>query len=582
MLKKIASLFRSGKASNTVKNEGKSTEGEDSKNYRESISCLNELSPGEVLPYDPQHCKDTGDRFFKEGQWTASAECFQRAILIDSRDAEAHNKLGDVYYAQQMLSEAETCYRKSLEVAPTFHEALINLGLTLDEQAKHSEAETCYMRCIELKPDSAIAHFNLGVSLVAQGRIVEAERPNRRALEINPDFSQAYFNLGHILGALQRYAEAEACYRDAVSIKSDFVEAYCNLGHILKDTKRLSEAETCFRKALELRPGFLIAVHNLSMVLLAQGRYEEAWHYHESRYDPRLANSTAILPQLSFPKWNGEPLKDKSLLIWYEQGLGDYIQFVRYATLLKQCGVSRLTLVGPAPLKDLLETADGVDQFVIDVAPIKVDEHDFWCFPMSLPLHFSTTLENIPNKLPYLYARPDRIKRWSNHLPASGLKVGLVWKGNKLHKNDANRSLPNLSVLRPLWRVPNITFVSLQKLQAEEEVMHAPDTQPIIALGANMLDMADTAAIVTQLDLVICVDTAVAHLTGALGKPCWVLLPAHGCDWRWLDDRSDSPWYPEVMTLFRQTRSGNWDDTIESLALRLAQWASETGCDHSK
>jgi tetratricopeptide (TPR) repeat protein len=580
MLKKIASFFRSEKTSTTAKNKGEGADGVASKSSPQSISCLNESRGGEVLLHDAQHYKDRGDRLFKEQQWTASAECFQQSILINSRDAETHNKLGDVYYAQQMLFEAESCFREALQIAPTFHEALINLGLTLDEQGKHSEAEACYIRSIELVPDSAIAHFNLGVSLVAQGRIVEAEGANRRALEINPNISQAYFNLGHILGSLQRYAEAEACYRGALSIKDDFVEAYCNLGYILKDTKRLSEAETCFRKALELRPGFLIAMHNLSMVLLAQGRYEEAWPYHECRYDPRLEKSTAILPQLSFPQWRGEPLEGKSLLIWYEQGLGDYIQFVRYASLLKGRGVSRLTLVGPAPLKDLLETVDGVDQFIIDVAPTKVPEHDFWSFPMSLPLHFSTTLENLPNKLPYLYARSDRIERWRDHLPASGLKVGLVWKGNKLHKNDANRSLPGLNVLSPLWHVPNITFVSLQKLQGEEEAMQAPDTQAIIALGSSMLDMADTAAIVAQLDLVICVDTAVAHLTGALGKPCWVLLPAYGSDWRWLDDRSDSPWYPEVVRLFRQTTSGNWDDTIATLAMSLAKWASEPGFDH--
>lgn len=580
MFKKIASLFRSGKASTTVKNKDKGAGGDASKSSPQSISYLNKSKVEEVLLQDARYYKDMGDRLFKEQQWAASAECFQRAILIDSRDAETHNKLGDVFYAQQMLFEAETCYREALQIAPTFHEALLNLGLTLDEQGRHSEAEACYTHSIELVPDSAIAHFNLGVSLVAQGRIVEAEGSNRRALEINPNFSQAYFNLGHILGSLQRYTEAEICYRGALSIKGDFVEVYCNLGYLLKDTKRLSEAETCFRKALELRPRFLIAMHNLSMVLLAQGRYEEAWPYHECRCDPRLEKSTTILPQLSFPQWHGEPLEGKSLLIWYEQGFGDYIQFVRYATLLKERGVSRLTLVGPAPLKDLLETADGVDQFITDVAPTTVPEHDFWSFPMSLPLYFSTTLENIPNKLPYLHARPDRIERWRHHLPTSGLKVGLVWKGNKLHKNDANRSLPRLSVLSPLWHVPNITFVSLQKLQGEEEAMQAPDSQAIIALGSSMLDMADTAAIVAQLDLVICVDTAVAHLAGALGKPCWVLLPAYGSDWRWLDVRSDSPWYPEFVRLFRQTKSGNWDDTIATLALELAKWASEAGLNN--
>ena len=193
---------------------------------------------------------------------------------------------------------------------------------------------------------------------------------------------------------------------------------------------------------------------------------------------------------------------------------------------------------------------------------------------MSLPLYFATTVEAIPAELPYLSVPPERLSRWHQRLPASGLKVGLVWKGSALHSNDHNRSLSSLSLLAPLWSVPGVNFISLQKGQGEEEAAAPPAGQPILHLGSDIVDFADAAAIVAQLDLVICIDTAIAHLAGALNKPCWVLLPATGADWRWLRDRPDSPWYPNVIRLFRQTKPGDWSATIEDVARSLASWVT--------
>jgi hypothetical protein len=202
--------------------------------------------------------------------------------------------------------------------------------------------------------------------------------------------------------------------------------------------------------------------------------------------------------------------------------------------------------------------------------------HDYWTFPLSLPLHFNTTVETIPAALPYLSAPPERLSRWQKCLSMDGLKVGLVWKGSAAHINDANRSLPGLSTLAPLWSVPGVTFVSLQKGQGEDEAATPPTGQPVLHLGSDISDFADTAAIVSQLDLVICIDTAIAHLAGALNKPCWVLLPALGTDWRWLQERSDSPWYPDAMRLFRQTKSGDWTSTIDDVARELRSWVDGT------
>ena len=271
----------------------------------------------------------------------------------------------------------------------------------------------------------------------------------------------------------------------------------------------------------------------------------------------------------------GEAIAGKALIVWTEQGHGDYVHFVRYVPLLKQRGASRVTIACAPPLKALLETVAGVDAVVTQHE--NVPDHDFWVFPLSLPMHFATSLESIPATLPYLRALPEHVQQWQRRLSADALKVGLVWKGNPGHANDARRSLANLSMLAPLWSVPGLRFFSLQKGSGEDEADNAPAEQAITALGKDIGDFADTAAIVSQLDLVICVDTAVAHVAGALGKPCWVLLPHTECDWRWQKERSDTPWYPGVMRLFRQTQADRWINTIAEIMDCLRLW-QEAAC----
>ena len=239
--------------------------------------------------------------------------------------------------------------------------------------------------------------------------------------------------------------------------------------------------------------------------------------------------------------------------------------------------MSRLTLVCTPALATLLKRAEGVDEVILVSEAYSLPYHDYWTFPLSLPLRFATTVESIPNALPYLSALPEQLDKWRGRLPAGMLKVGLVWKGSPGHKNDANRSLPGLSLLAPLWSVPGVAFVSLQKGPGEEEAENPPDNQPIVNLGAEIQDFSDTAAIVAQLDLVICIDSAIAHLTGALNKPCWLFLPAIGSDWRWLRGRTDSPWYPYVVRLFRQTKAGDWSATIGEVAIALTNWADKHG-----
>jgi tetratricopeptide (TPR) repeat protein len=444
---------------------------------------------------------------------------------------------------------------------------LHTLGTLLQKLQRNAEAIAIYQRVIELKPESADSYNNLGVLFKETQRLEEAEAAYRIAIELKPDFEKAHSNLGVLFKETGRIAEAKIAYRHAIELKPDYPEAHNNIGVLHKDDRLFAEAEAAYRWALSLKPDYANAQWNLGLLLLTLGRYGEAWPYYESRYHPNRTEGISHLPKLDFPQWRGESLQGKSLLIWPEQGFGDYIQFARFLPRLKELGASRITLLCHPALKPLLETVSAVDRVIADLAD--VSSHDFWVLPLSLPLQLEITLETLPSRLPYVQALPERLEHWRQRLPATGLTVGLVWKGNPQHQNDANRSLPSLKVLAPLWSVPGISYISLQKGAGEEEVQQNAQDFPIIDLGSSIEDLADTAAIVAQLDLVICVDTVVAHVAGALGKPCWLLLPVIETDWRWFVERTDSPWYPGVMRIFRQSSPHDWSETVKKLVVHM-------------
>ena len=527
-----------------------------------------ELSPG-----DADAVTALGNALYDLGMLEEAEANYRLALAIEPDAVEAHGTLGNILYDLGRLEEAEAGYRRALEIDPEYTEAYNNLANTLKSMGRLEEAEAGYRRALQLEPGSAPIFNNLSGVLRELGRLVEAELVCRQALEIEPDLAEAHSNLGNALKSLERPADALACYRRALEIKPDYAEAWYNLGNVFKDLGRLDEAEAGYRRALRVKPGYPEACSNLGVLLLSLGRYAEAWPCYEFRYLRVLKNErTTCIPTLSFPQWQGESLAGKSLAIWTEQGYGDYVQFVRYAPLVKAHGISRLTVVCLPPLKPLLETTAGVDEVIDDLDSVPV--HDYWAFPLSIPLQLNTLLETIPAALPYLHAVPARLELWRERLPAASTRVGLVWKGFARHENDRNRSLPRLDLLAPLWSVPGISFVSLQKGQGEDEARQSPPDRPLIVLGGEIEDFADTAAIVAQLDLVICVDTAVAHVAGALGKPCWVMLPAFDTDWRWLRERTDSPWYPGVMRLFRQAESGEWTEVIARVVEALEEWMS--------
>ncbi|MBF0179509.1 MAG: tetratricopeptide repeat protein [Magnetococcales bacterium] len=537
------------------------------------------------------------------GDARAALQCWQRAVAVAPDFAEGHNNLGILLMELRRLDEAEAAFREALRQRPDYRDGCYNLAMLLLARDRRQEAEPFLQRVVRLDPGHGLAWNNLGVVLKTRGAFAEAEAayrcaiallPNgadnhynlanllttdkrpaeaeaafRQTLRLAPRHARAMTNLGVLLAGEHRATEAETLYRQALAIEED-EETWYNLGILLKEEQRLPEAEAAYRRALALLPDSCRVIWNLSLLLLSQGRYEEGWPLHEIRYHPRKPDPAAIPIQPGYPMWQGEEIVGKSLLIVGEQGCGDQIQMARFLHALKKAGAGMLTLVCAPELTPLLATLADADRVLPKEEGMVHPRHDFWVFSGSVPYRLGVTLANLPAPIPCLQPPPGRASVWEARLPERGFRVGLVWKGNPRHKNDPHRSLPGLATLAPLWRVPEVVFVSLQKGSGEEEALSPPAGQPLLQWGEALTDFGETAALASRLDLVITIDSAVAHLAGSLGIPCRVMLPAHDSDWRWLRDREDSPWYPGVMRLFRQFRRGEWQPVVEAVAEELA------------
>ncbi|APR38871.1 hypothetical protein BTO02_26130 [Paraburkholderia sp. SOS3] len=497
---------------------------------------------------------------------------WRRAIDVQPDFVEAYNSLGILFKGMGRLEEAESIYRQLLCVRPDYVEGHNNLGAVLFDLNRLPDAEAAYRDAIARRADCTEAYHNLGKLLHATKRFAEAEEAYRKALQLQPNLVENHVHLGNTLQQLNRLAEADDAYQRALAIRIDIPEVHHNRGIVLKMLGRLSESEASYRRAIAFRPNFHLARFSLGSLLLSIGRYEEAWRLYESRYEQEGNIHHHSASVLRCPRWRGEPLAGKRLLVWQEDGLGDMIQFGRYLPLLEAQGVTHITFACASALRRLFERVDGVDDVMSHgEALLRSNTYDMWTSLISVPAYLHTTLRTIPPALA-VTADPALMRQWAGRLAAlpAGRKVGLVWRGNPKHHNDANRSVPSLAALAPLWSVPDICFVSLQKGLGEDEANAPPANQPLLHLGSEVADFADTAAIVAQLDLLICVDTSTAHLAASLGKRCWVLLPAHDVDWRWLRERSDSPWYPDTVRLFRQAENEGWGALIERVREALS------------
>ncbi len=391
-----------------------------------------------------------------------------------------------------------------------------------------------------------------------------------RIFELAPTYEEVYWPLGAWLTGQGRRAEALAFYLRTVQYAPHNFYSHHNIGMLMRWEKRFEESEAAFKRMMVINPGFSEGRMNYGALLLALGRYEEGWALFESRYLVSEGEPLRMSHNAPFPRWAGESLEGKSIIIFREQGYGDEIMFARFAATLKARGASRVAILCQPAVKTLLQTVPGVDDVMSvddmnDVWPL----HDYWCYGQSLPSALGIRLNNLPAPIPYI--APQAISRmaWrariATELPAQTLKIGIAWRGSPEHGNDHNRSLKNLAVLRPLWDVQGVSFISLQTGEAALEAQNPPADQPIVEWGSQLVDFADGAALVSELDLIISVDTAIVHVAGALGVPCWVMIPRIETDWRWLNDRDDSPWYPKGMRLFRQTTDSDWDDVLIDL-----------------
>ena len=536
----------------------------------------------DVLAQDPQHSPaltNLAALHAGAGNDEAATELHQRAVAAAPDDADILGNYGVFLAERGRYAEAGSLHARAIELMPHSAVARCNLAVMLTWQERYAEAEALLHAALQHEPGRADAYTNLGIVYDETARYAEAIQCHRRALALQPTSTEVLSNLGNALTHAEQYDTAYACYAHALQLDPSSGRAWGNMAAMLAQKGDAAAAEAAFREALKLDPHHARVRLNLSYLLLAQGRYAEGWVQHEARSDPRMRDRPTLLPMLPFPQWQGEPLGGRSVLIWAEQGFGDEIQFCRFVPQLKRMGARTVSVVTKTPLKRLLQTLPGVDEVLTQGDSLhRLESHDYWVLPMSLPLWAQIPEAAFARDVPYLHAPADALARWSAYLGLAQVikpKIGLAWKGNAGNRNDLDRSLPGLATLQPLFSVlgDQVQWVSVQKGNAEDEARAAAASGLLIEAGAQAQDFADTAAIVAQLDLLICVDTAVAHLAGAMGVPCWVLLPQHKTDWRWLEQRADSPWYP-AMRLFRQARRGLWAPVVAAVAGALVQWVA--------
>ncbi len=485
----------------------------------------------------------------------------EKAVRLQTRFHEAHCNLGAALRAVGRYEEAIEACRRAIALQPRYPEAHNNLGCALQMLERHEEAVAAYRQAIGIKPDYPEAHGNLCLSLKELRRYAEAIEAGRQAIALRPDSADAHSNVAASLIELDRLDEAlEACAR-AIALDPACAEAHGNLGAAYRLLNRPEEARAAYLRALELKPDFEAVRWNLALMSLSQGRFREGWPEYERRWERK---EMPPLAETGLPLWLGQPevdLRGKRLLIQFEQGYGDAIQMVRYIPLLERRGVS-CTVEIPVLLQSLIARSLPAARIVDPGQP--PEGLDYRIPVMSLPMAMGTHSEaDIPRPSPYLAPSPEAVERWSTLLPPDPRrKFGLVWRGNRVHVNDLKRSAP-LAAFLPLLARKDVIWLLLQKeITAEEAEMLKPFRNAVV-LDPALQCFDDTAAILMHIDVLLSVDSAPVHLAGGLGRKTAVLLP-FSADWRWMDRRSDSAWYPTAR-LCRQPAPGDWPGLVARL-----------------
>ena len=508
-----------------------------------------------------QQALELAAQHYQEGR-IRDSESLLRQILAQKADQpDALHLLALIAQQCGHQEAAIELLRRTIARLPDVADPYANLGVVLANLQRFDEAIEQYNRALALDPNHPFTRNNLGNALARTGRPVEAEAEFRRALELRPQFPEAINNLGLALRDQGKAQEAIPYFHRAIALKPTYAEAYNNLGAALERLGRHVDSVDAYRQALALQPDYGVAQFNLGIALLLQGDFQQGWPLYESR---QVMMESSVRRDFAQPLWDGSALNGKSILLHAEQGHGDTIQFVRYAPMVAARGGQVILQCQPALVR-LLAAQGTFGKVVAQGEP--EPQFDLHCPLMSLGRIFDTTLNTIPQTIPYIRADVTLVEQWRTRLAPfkDKLKIGLAWAGNATHIFDRERSLP-LSMLAPLGQIDGAHFFSLQKGPRAQQAK-SPPMSNFTDFTESLDDFADTAALVENLDLVIAVDTAIVHLAGAMGKPAWVLLP-FAPDWRWMLHREDSPWYP-ALRLFRQPTRGDWDTPIGKIVEQL-------------
>ncbi len=551
--------------------------------FEEAVASLQQAlhdKPG----YAEAH-NNLGNALAGLGRWEDAAAAYRASIRCRPGYAKAWSNLGEVLLRRGETDKAEAACRQAIQLDSEFAPAHNNLGNALRYLKRFRESKASYEAAIRRIPNYALAHCNLGIVLCELGQLTEAEEQLQRALQLEPQLAGAYCALGNVQLERDKFAEAAACFEQTIRLAPDFSRAWNDLALTLQYLGRLPEALSYYRRALDVCPDDEFVRQNYARALLLGGDYPAGWQFFEC--GPEDCPSGAS--PLAYDGWDGSPLCGRTILLHADQGVGDVIQFVRFAASIPRedrqaraesregeapaephSGLSaggRILLACRPALVPLLKTCDGIDEVVSndDVLPAADIEAPL----LRLPAILGTTFDTIPFSDPYLIARDDLQAKWRERLgEVEGFRVGIAWQGNPKFSDDRRRSIP-LASFQPLSEVAGVRLFSLQKGFGTEQL--AKIEFPVVDLGSCLDEQTgafeDTAAVMTQLDLVISSDTSIVHVAGALSVPVWVAL-AFLPDWRFLLGREDSPWYP-TMRLFRQESPGDWNGVFERIADQL-------------
>jgi len=494
---------------------------------------------------------------FDERQFEMSIQTLDKVIKIKYDDAAAFAQRGTALMNLHQFDNALKSYDAAINIQPNLEAVHNNRGLALKKLGQYDSAVVSFDKAICINPDYPEAYNNRGTVFEEQMKLDSAIESFEMAIHLRPDYAQAHNNLGNVFQNLQQFERAMVCREKAINIQPDYEDAIYNKGCLLFWQNQVNIAIECFDKVLDINPSHEKAWWNKSLAHLVKGDFEVGWPLFEWRHV-----TLQDIDKRSFktPKWTGvESITGKTILLYSEQGLGDTIQFCRYTKLISSLG-ARVVLEVPKSLITLLGTLDGVSELAVrgELLP----EFDYHCSLMSLPMVFQTNLQSIPTPISYLQPHPAKVCFWRSRLGKKiKPRIGLVWSGNSDHSNDQNRSISLLELVS--WLPNKYEYISLQKTIRSNDRVTLDENLYIHSFIDDLNDFSDTAGLIECLDLVISVDTSVAHLAGSLGKETWVLIPFRP-DWRWMLDRNDSPWY-HSHKLYRQQVVNSWDCVFKEI-----------------